>query len=202
MHYFTDEHRHRYFHCNNLWLDLRRLRESLATSGPVLGLPLIRNEKTVDPSDPTSPRVLQFETAMGAAIEVFSGARAIAVERERFLPVKTTNELMLLRSDVFTLADDSRLVTEVADLPSIDLDPRYYATIHQFDQRVGITPSLKDARSLRVRGDWTFARPVHVTGDAVLPDIGPAVVGPALAENGAAPESTASAVREPTAYCQ
>ena len=172
MHYFTDEHRHRYFHCNNLWLDLQRLHDRLSQSGPVLGLPLIRNEKTVDPTDPTSPRTLQLETAMGAAIEVFPGARAIVVERGRFLPVKTTNELMLLRSDVFTLAEDARLVTDLPKLPGIDLDPRHYKTINQFDERVQIVPSLRDARSLRVRGDWTFSHPVHVTGDATLEDNG------------------------------
>ncbi len=172
LHYFTDEHRHRYFHCNNLWLDLTRLHDRLARSGPVLGLPLIRNEKTVDPSDPGSPAVLQLETAMGAAIEVFPGAQAIAVERDRFLPVKTTNELTLLRSDVFTLGADGRLTATVPRLPEIDLDPRYFKTIDQFDARVPVVPSLRHAHSLRIRGDWTFDQPVSVVGDGVLDDPG------------------------------
>ena len=172
MHYFTDEHRHRYFHCNNLWLDLVRLADRLEQTGPVLGLPLIRNEKTVDPTDPASPRVLQLETAMGAAIEVFPGALAIAVERERFVPVKTTNELMLLRSDVFTLGEDGRLHAGVPSLPRIDLDTRYYKFIDQFDQRVSVVPSLRAARSLRVRGDWTFAHPTRVVGEGQLDDPG------------------------------
>ena len=47
----------------------------------VLGLPMIRNEKTVDPTDKSSPAVYQLETAMGAAIEVFEGARALRVPR-------------------------------------------------------------------------------------------------------------------------
>lgn len=172
MPYFTDEHRHRFFHCNNLWIDLIALQGRLEASGPVLGLPLIRNEKTVDPTDPASPRVLQLETAMGAAIEVFPGARAIAVERDRFLPVKTTNELMLLRSDVFSLGVDGRLSATVAGLPEVDLDPRFYKTIDQFDQRVPIAPSLKDATALRVRGDWTFDRPTRVVGEGTLDDPG------------------------------
>ena len=152
---FTDEHRHPYFHCNNLWLDIAALQERLTVTGGVLGLPLIRNEKTVDPTDPTSPGVLQLETAMGAAIEVFPGARAIAVERNRFLPVKTTNELLLLRSDVYSLDGYARPVTALTALPEIDLDPNYYKTISQFDQRIHVVPSLRDAHSLRVRGDWT-----------------------------------------------
>ena len=75
----------------------------------MLGLPLIKNVKTVDPADSSSPEVIQIESAMGAAIEVFEGATAIGVGRERFLPVKTTNDLLLLRSDVYEVGDDGRL---------------------------------------------------------------------------------------------
>ncbi len=52
MHYFTDEHRHPYFHTNNLWFDLEVLSRTLKERHSVLGLPLIKNEKTVDPADP------------------------------------------------------------------------------------------------------------------------------------------------------
>src|SRR5690606_34222700 len=79
MHFFTDEHRHPYFHTNNPWFDLQVLRDALAERDSVLGLPLIKNTKAVDPSDSSSPKVIQIETAMGAAIEVFPGATAIVV---------------------------------------------------------------------------------------------------------------------------
>ena len=77
MDYFTDEHRHPFFHTNNLWFDLLKLRDALVERNAVLGLPLIANHKTVDPSDPDSPAVIQMETAMGAAIASFAGATAI-----------------------------------------------------------------------------------------------------------------------------
>ena len=108
MHYFTDEFRHPFFHTNNLWFDLEALARALRERKSVLGLPLIRNEKTVDPADPSSPKVIQIETAMGAAIEVFEGATAIGVGRDRFLPVKTTNDLLVLRSDAYDLEADGR----------------------------------------------------------------------------------------------
>ena len=38
---------------------------------------------------------------MGSAIECFDNAGAVVVPRERFAPVKTTNDLFLLRSDVY-----------------------------------------------------------------------------------------------------
>ncbi len=178
MDFFTDEHRHPYFHCNNLWIDLERLLETLRSRGAVLGLPLIRNEKTVDPADGRSPKVIQLETAMGAAIEVFEGATCIAVPRDRFLPVKTTNELLLLRSDIFELRADGRLVQAVPVVPRVDLDPRFYKLVDDFEARVPVPPSLRDATALVVQGDWTFAGPVRVTGELILPDRGgSAVVG-------------------------
>ena len=172
MHFFTDEDRHPYFHANNLWIDLGALRRLMSERHNVLGLPLIRNIKTVDPSDPSSTPVVQLETAMGAAIEVFPGAQAIAVERDRFLPVKTTNELMLVRSDAFALDGDARLVATTERLPGVSLDKRFYGLLPDFDARVEYVPSLREARSLTVEGDWTFAEPVTVLGDAFLPDEG------------------------------
>ncbi|MFZ1912625.1 MAG: UTP--glucose-1-phosphate uridylyltransferase [Propionicimonas sp.] len=169
--YFTDEHVHPYFHANNLWLDLMQVRDAMRERGGVLGLPLIRNEKTVDPADPTSTPVLQLESAMGAAIEVFAGARAIAVGRDRFLPVKTTNELLLLRSDVFSLGEDGRLVAAVA-IPEIDLAGRYYKLVEDFEARVKVVPSLREADSLVVRGDWVFDAPAAVVGSVTLPEVG------------------------------
>ena len=74
MHYFTDEHRHPFFHCNNLWFDLAAVSKVLKERKAVLGLPLIKNVKNVDPADSSSPEVVQIESAMGAAIEVFAGA--------------------------------------------------------------------------------------------------------------------------------
>ena len=89
-----DLSKHQYANTNNLWVDLRALDAAMRERDGVLGLPMIRNEKTVDPGDKSSPAVYQLETAMGAAIEVFEGARALLVPRTRFAPVKTTDDLL------------------------------------------------------------------------------------------------------------
>jgi UTP--glucose-1-phosphate uridylyltransferase len=173
MSYFTDEHRHPYFHTNNLWFDLQALARTLAERNGVLGLPLIKNVKTVDPSDSSSPEVVQIESAMGAAIEVFPGATAIGVGRERFLPVKTTNDLLVLRSDVYAVAEDGRLVQQTDPAPLVDLDSRYYKTIAAFERRFAAgAPSLRQATRLAVQGDWTFEAGVSVVGDVELADAG------------------------------
>ncbi|GAB2980282.1 UTP--glucose-1-phosphate uridylyltransferase [Actinotalea caeni] len=172
MHHFTDEHTHPYFHTNNLWFDLQVLADVLRERNGVLGLPLIKNVKTVDPSDSSSPEVIQIETAMGTAVEVFPGATAIAVGRERFLPVKTTNELLLLRSDVYDLGEDGRLV-QAADIPAVDLDSRFFKRIGDFEARFADgVPSLREATSFSVAGDWTFGTGVRAVGEVTLDETG------------------------------
>lgn len=166
---FLDPDRHRYFNTNNLWFDLQALYEALVERKSVLGLPLIRNVKTVDPSDSSSPEVYQIETAMGAAIEVFEGAAAVVVGRERFLPVKTTNDLLLIRSDAYAVDAAGSLRLAVPQAPLIDLDPGYYKTVADFDSRFPAgPPSLIGAASLTVRGDWRFGGGVEVRGQVSL----------------------------------
>jgi len=130
---FQDIDRHRYFNCNNLWLHLRTLAEVLRERNGVLGLPMIVNKKTVDPSDPSSPAVYQLETAMGAAIDVFEGAAAIEVKRERFAPVKTTNDLLVVRSDAYELTGDAEMRLVRDEPPVVDLDPNHFKLIREFD---------------------------------------------------------------------
>jgi UTP--glucose-1-phosphate uridylyltransferase len=164
----ADLDRHKFCSTNNLWFDLERMRDELDRRDNILGLPLIRNEKNVDPSDPTSPKVIQIETAMGAAIEVFSDSRTIEVGRDRFVPVKTTDDLLVLRSDAFDLGKDFVLEQVPETLPFIDLDG-VYKVVEEFDKRfpAGV-PSLKEAESLVIEGDWTFGERVKVKGSAKL----------------------------------
>ncbi|MFY9263287.1 MAG: UTP--glucose-1-phosphate uridylyltransferase [Actinomycetaceae bacterium] len=167
--YFMDGDRHPFAHCNNLWFDIKALQNRLTETEGVLGLPLIRNEKTVDPTDSDSPAVYQLETAMGAAVQCFAGAQALEVGRDRFLPVKTTNDLLLLRSDVYELGDDAVPKLRPSRAPLINLDPRYYKRIADFDARFPAgPPSLVDAVSLTVEGDWTFGANVQVRGAVTL----------------------------------
>ena len=165
---FEDLGRHRYFNTNNLWVDLRALDAVLRERDGVLELPLIRNLKTVDPADSSSPAVYQLETAMGSAIAVFDGARALRVARERFAPVKTTDDLLALRSDCYVLADDFRVVVSPRRTLGpllVALDPRFYKVMADFEARFPAgPPSLVDCERLVVRGDVTFGAGVVARG--------------------------------------
>ncbi len=167
----ADLSRHQFCSTNNLWFDLVAMRDELDRRDGILGLAMIKNVKTVDPADPDSPEVIQIETAMGAAIEVFEGAQLVEVTRERFLPVKTTNDLLVLRSDCYRLTDSHHLALAdgVDAVPFVDLDSRFYKRVHDFDARFpeGV-PSLRSAVELRVEGDWTFGADVVVEGGATL----------------------------------
>ena len=166
-----DVGRHPYVNTNNLWVDLEALSDTLREREGVLGLPIIVNRKTVDPTDPSSPAVIQLETAMGAAIGVFDGARALHVPRRRFAPVKTTNDLLALRSDAYMLRDDKRveLAASREEPPFVDLDSEYYKLIRDFEARFPAgPPSLVDCDRLVVEGDVTFGRGVVVRGSVTV----------------------------------
>lgn len=165
---FRDYRRWRYYNTNSLWLDLRVLSDVLSRSGGVLELPLIANRKTVDPRDGASTEVIQLESAMGAAIQSFAGAQLLRVPRSRFVPVKTTNDLLLLRSDVYRLTDHM-VVEPVSErdgrLPFVELDPRFYRVLEQFELRFpGGAPALREAERFVVEGDVTFGEGVVVRG--------------------------------------
>merc|ERR1712170_31514 len=94
---------------NNLWVDLKKLKEIMDKSAGAIQLPVMLNDKTVDPRDKKSTKVIQLETAMGAAISCFEGARALLIPRSRFAPVKKCDDLIALRSDAYCLTEDFRI---------------------------------------------------------------------------------------------
>jgi UTP--glucose-1-phosphate uridylyltransferase len=166
---FRDFRRWRYYNTNTVWIDLQALSQQLSRHDGVLELPLIVNRKTADPRDEQSPAVLQLESAMGAAIGSFAGARVLCVPRTRFAPVKTTDDLLVLRSDVYRLSEDYAVVPLRQTLPFVALDPRYYKLLDAFDARFPAgPPSLLEAERLTVHGDITFGAGVVIKGSVEL----------------------------------
>jgi len=168
---FQDITRHRFFNTNSLWLDLDALQATLDAQDGVLGLPMIVNRKTVDPGDKSSPEVIQLESAMGAAIDAFAGAQAIRVPRTRFLPVKTTNDLLVVRSDAYALDDEFRLqlASGRTAAPLVDLDADHFKLVRDFDAHLPAgPPSLVGCDRLTVDGDVTFGADVVCKGTVVV----------------------------------
>lgn len=169
---FQDIQRYRYFNTNNLWLNLRALADLLSAQHDILGLPLIRNEKPIDPGDPTTPRVYQLETAMGSAIAIFEGAQALCVPRSRFVPVKKNSDLLVLMSDAYRLNPDYTLALAEeleGKPPVVTLDDRYYLLHTAMQARFPAgAPSLRRCTRLTVTGDVTFGANVTIVGDVTV----------------------------------
>jgi len=162
---------HRYFNTNNLWIDLQALKLALEANDGLIPLPPIMNKKTVDPRDGSSPAVIQVETAMGAAIECFAGAGAIEVSRVRFAPVKTTSDLLCVRSDAYELGEDFCLrlhPSRNGQPPHLHLDQKLCKLVDGLEKNFPHTPSLLHCHSLLVHGPVECSAGVVFKGDAVI----------------------------------
>jgi UTP--glucose-1-phosphate uridylyltransferase len=164
---FTDVERWRWYNTNNIWIDLRALRDLQADDLAAPALPLIVNRETVDPRDPASTPVIQLESAMGAAIGSIPGARAVHVPRSRFAPVKTTDDLLVVRSDAYELTRDGRMRASFdGPGPVVTLDKDFFKLLPDFEQRFPAgAPSLRRCRRFEVEGDVTFGAGVVAVGD-------------------------------------
>lgn len=172
MKFATDISRHMYFNTNNLWIKVKDLKERLEEEKGNFDFPLIVNKKTVDPSDPSSTHVVQLETAMGSIISQFSASACLEVDRPRFLPVKTTEDLFVMRSNRFHLTNLYEMEDGDYHLPRVILDKRYYKNISDFDERIPFVPSLAAAASVKIEGDWRFGKNVSFFGNVLLEDNG------------------------------
>lgn len=166
---FQNIEKHRYFNTNNLWIRLDVLRDFQQAHGGVIPLPVIRNSKTVDPRDASTPQIYQLETAMGAAIQSFPGAGAVCVPRSRFFPVKTCSDLLLLRSDAVEIGEDGRmsLAPECGGVaPVVLLDGKLYKLVESLDS-LGV-PSLKNVSKLVVSVPHSFVDGEPLSGEVCI----------------------------------
>ncbi|MBT5550396.1 MAG: hypothetical protein HOJ79_07935, partial [Nitrospina sp.] len=154
---FCDQKKFKVFNTNNIWINLVALNERLS-KGP-LDLTVLVNPKTVGETS-----IVQLETAIGSALECFEGAVGLTVSRERFLPVKKTDDLLLVRSNLFNL-DRGQLKRNPArkskHLPNINLGS-FLQNIENFQNCFSVIPDLVDLESLTIKGE------VRLEGKATL----------------------------------
>ncbi len=112
---------------------------------------------------------------MGAAIASFPGAGLLQVPRTRFVPVKTTDDLLLLRSDAYRLGDEFRVElvpirpARTAISRSWRSTSAYFGMIDDFEARMPAgPPSLREAERFVVNGDVSFGAGVVVRGDVEI----------------------------------
>ncbi|CAI5471687.1 unnamed protein product [Closterium sp. Yama58-4] len=151
------------FNTNNIWLNLAAIKRLVESDA--LKLDIIPNPKEVD-----GVKVLQLETAAGAAMKFFDRAIGVNVPRSRFLPVKATSDLLLVQSDLYTVQDG--LVTRnpartAAANPTIDLGPEF-KKVADFQKRFKAIPSIIELDSLKVSGDVCFGGNITLKGKVAI----------------------------------
>nr|AII73556.1 UGP-glucose pyrophosphorylase [Actinidia eriantha] len=151
------------FNTNNLWVNLGAIKRLVEADA--LKMEIIPNPKEVD-----GVKVLQLETAAGAAIRFFDNAIGINVPRSRFLPVKATSDLLLVQSDLYTL-NDGFVIRNPARAnpanPSIELGPEF-KKVANFLSRFKTIPSIIELDHLKVTGDVWFGAGVTLKGKVVI----------------------------------
>lgn len=152
------------FNTNNLWISLKAIKRLLKEQK--LDLEIIPNGKTLE----TGEKVIQLETAVGAAIKHFAGAHGINVPRSRFLPVKSTSDLFLITSDIYKL-DKGQLVMSPARLfpvsPIVKLGD-HFKKVQAYQSRFKGPPKILELDHLTVTGDVTFGYNVTLKGTVII----------------------------------
>uniref|UniRef100_A0A0E0EUN7 UTP--glucose-1-phosphate uridylyltransferase n=1 Tax=Oryza meridionalis TaxID=40149 RepID=A0A0E0EUN7_9ORYZ len=151
------------FNTNNLWVNLKAIKRLVEAEA--LKMEIIPNPKEVD-----GVKVLQLETAAGAAIRFFEKAIGINVPRSRFLPVKATSDLLLVQSDLYTLVDGFVIRNPARTNPtnpSIELGPEF-KKVANFLARFKSIPSIVELDTLKVSGDVWFGSGVTLKGKVTI----------------------------------
>lgn len=134
--------------------------------------------------------VVQLETAAGAAIKHFRNAHGINVPRYRFLPVKSCSDLLLIKSDIYSIQHGQLLMNEARmfdTIPVIKLSDHFKkvrappsplrciiltsgppSQIANFQKRFKKIPKIIELDHLTVTGDVYFGRNVTLRGTVIV----------------------------------
>eukprot|EP00850_Spirogloea_muscicola_P001958 SM000007S20918 [mRNA] locus=s7:912438:917300:- [translate_table: standard] len=132
------------FNTNNMWVKMSAIKRLV--QGDALKTEIIPNPKEVD-----GVKVLQLETAAGAAIRFFDRALGVNVPRSRFLPVKACSDLLLVQSDLYKLEGGTLVRNPARQIPSnptIELGPEF-KKVADYMRRFKEIPSIIDLDSLK-----------------------------------------------------
>ncbi|MEQ2214003.1 UTP--glucose-1-phosphate uridylyltransferase [Xenoophorus captivus] len=134
------------FNTNNLWISLpaiKRLQEKNS-----MDLEIIVNPK--------------LETAVGAAIKSFKNAMGVNVPRSRFLPVKTSSDLLLVMSNLYSLDAGSLTMSKKREFPTTPHVKLGSSFTKDFLTRFENIPDMLELDHLTVSGDVTFGKNVSL----------------------------------------
>ncbi|XP_029647049.1 UTP--glucose-1-phosphate uridylyltransferase isoform X2 [Octopus sinensis] len=152
------------FNTNNLWISLEAIKKVVEEK--TLYMEIIVNNKTLD----NGINVIQLETAAGAAIASFKRAIGINVPRKRFRPVKTTSDLLLVMSNLYTMKTGALEMSTKRSFPSVPLVKlgATFQKVKEFLARFASIPDMLELDHLTVSGDVTFGKGVVLKGTVII----------------------------------
>ncbi|XP_065893166.1 UTP--glucose-1-phosphate uridylyltransferase-like [Dysidea avara] len=170
--------RFKLFNTNNLWVNLKALKPKLDKNK--LTMEVIVNNLPADKHGIT----ILLETAAGAAVSNFSQVLAVTVPRSRFLPVKTTSDLLLMRSNFYIIGDDGSLEINpkcyeptqdnldnpktARSAPQIKLSDDYFQKVAMLESRIQQIPNILKLDRLVVAGNVTIGINVTLKGVVII----------------------------------
>jgi UTP--glucose-1-phosphate uridylyltransferase len=141
--------------------------------------------------------VIQLETAVGAAIKHFRNAKGINVPRSRFLPVKSSSDLLLITSDLYSLEHGALVMNPsrifqttpvvklggalpltflfslfpLAELTCLCFDrvlADTFKKVANFQKRFKTIPNILEADHITINGDVWFGKNVTLRGTVII----------------------------------
>ncbi|EFA85941.1 UDP-glucose pyrophosphorylase 2 [Heterostelium album PN500] len=152
------------FNTNNIWVNLkaidRVLKENLLDD-----MDIIINPKVAD-----GKSILQLEIAAGAAIQFFNNARGVNVPRTRFLPVKSTSDLFIVQSNLYSLENGMLVMNKnrpFTSVPLVKLGDNF-KKVSDYQARIKGIPDILELDQLTVSGDVTFGPGIVLKGTVIV----------------------------------
>lgn len=133
----------------------------------MMDMEVIVNPKTLD----GGVNVIQLETAVGAAMKCFEDGMGINVPRSRFLPVKTSSDLMLIMSNLYSMENGSLVMSPermFQTTPLVKLGDQHFKKVADFLKRFASIPDILELDHLTVSGNVTFGKGVHLRGTVII----------------------------------
>ncbi|KAI8983621.1 UTP--glucose-1-phosphate uridylyltransferase family [Pilobolus umbonatus] len=152
------------FNTNNLWINLKAIKRVMEDEA--MELEIIVNHKTT----PAGEKVIQLETAVGAAIKHFKNAHGVNVPRTRFLPVKSTSDLFLVTSNLYSLTHGRLVINPdrmFSNVPLVKLGD-HFKKVSDFLSRLKTIPHILELDHLTVTGDVFFGSNVELRGTVII----------------------------------
>jgi UTP--glucose-1-phosphate uridylyltransferase len=161
---FTSIKKFKIFNTNNLWINLKALKEVINNNA------LDKVDIIPNPKVSGGVRVLQLETAAGSAIGCFKKPLSINVPRSRFLPVKSTSDLFVLQSDLFSVTHGTLAMSHLRSFPQPPIVKlgNFFKNVSDYQNRLGGRPNLLELDQLTISGDVSLGRGVVLKGTVII----------------------------------